>query len=119
MDDLIARLEAATEGSFPLDLEVLCACGWTLARQDFGGECMQDPEGMLQLATPSPTRSVDDALALVPAGGAWSASKRRGKGKELYDVELVDCEGWSVGEACASTLPLTITIAALKARVAS
>jgi len=74
MTDLITRLGSAAEGSRELSDEVLRAMGWrnTWPMKSDGGK-------------PDPTRSVDDALALVPDG--WhtgSAFERGSRGRWLW-----------------------------------
>lgn len=72
MDDLIARLEAATEGSRELSDEVLVALGWT---HDTATHTSCAPDGTRYgydtpySRPPHPTRSADDALGLPM--GEW------------------------------------------------
>lgn len=72
LSDLIARLEAATEGSRELSDEVLRACGWTT---DWLAEGSLHPTWHApgcwpkgSIVRPDVSRSLDDALALVPEG---------------------------------------------------
>jgi hypothetical protein len=77
MDDLIERLEAAAEGSRELSDEVLVLTPWF----------WEDPKGgrwgdASCPRVPDPTRSVDDALGLVPEG--WKVQM------------FMDRKGWKV-----------------------
>lgn len=77
---LIAELESAKEGSRKLSDKVLLACGWRYEKVEdgigFSGKPQQrdawiDPTGvpwMRSVASnrPSPTESLDDAVAMVP-----------------------------------------------------
>lgn len=74
MQALIAKLEGAEAGSRELSDEFLLALGWTRTPGYF-----VEPENVRWWADnshPSPTESVDDALALVPDGWTWSGSGR-------------------------------------------
>lgn len=67
LPDLIARLEAATEGSAGLDAEVLRAAGWRPAKaRGFGGYWRRPSDGVL-VSPPSPTRQLDAIVALIEA----------------------------------------------------
>ena len=66
MTDLLSRLQQASEGSRELSDEMLLACGWKIGE----GSWFIDPSGSKFLPDdrPDPTRSLDDAVALVPEG---------------------------------------------------
>lgn len=67
LDDLIARLEAATEGSDELDREIATACGiaWSPDEDgNFGGYNILPRRCKF-------SRSLDAALTLVPEGWEW------------------------------------------------
>lgn len=79
MTDLLTDLRAAKEGSRELSDQVLLAWGWTTTKVGMlaitgggGGEdtVWVSPTGALTQHRPSPTESVDDALAGVPEGWA-------------------------------------------------
>jgi len=86
-------LETATEATRELDDEVLLACGWTKKR--FVGPendevHWRDPAGK-RVGKPKPTRSVDDALMLVPEG--WVMKYMEGPYPPKYkphDFEIGD-----------------------------
>lgn len=127
--ELIERLEKATEGSHQLDAEVAKAIGWEkryISQEDAIGD-WHAPGGAIK-PLPRFTTSLDAALTLVPEG--WSPSMfswahpALSPLNELVRVSLV-VEGtgagsdplirsYRVGEA--STAPLALCIAALKAR---
>lgn len=101
MTDLIARLEAATEGNRELDVEIHQLRGFITD-------------------TPAPyTQSIDAALTLIPDG--WTVSVMRFSDGEGY-VELSDNQGRFLVKGDteiyqeAATPALAICIAALKAR---
>lgn len=69
-DALLLSLESAPSGSRELSDRMLLACGWHWAarmgwRNPEGGMVLRDED------RPDPTRSVDDALKLLPAGHSW------------------------------------------------
>lgn len=83
MTDLIARLKAAEVGSRELSDEVLLALGWvkfyfSVIHASSGSvtEHWTAPNGSMMYASerPSPTESVDDALALAPPDKAYCIS---------------------------------------------
>jgi hypothetical protein len=71
---LIHDLETAERGSRELSDEVLKVCGWRVELFDFdrvrGGCVVRRPDGCAVLFEnrPSPTESVDDAIAIIPKG---------------------------------------------------
>ena len=105
IDELIARLEEATEGSFDLDCEVWDAIG-------DGALGLHKPRSIKRYTT-----SLDAALSLVPEGlmlmlksgwkpGPWLVHLEREEGPAVQ---------WVAG-AYSSTAPLALCIASLKAR---
>jgi hypothetical protein len=82
VDDVIARLEEATVGSYALDEAVARAVGWTLleheAETSYGSAWAEwvSPEGkgMNGMRFPSYTIDIQAALTLVPEGWTWMAS---------------------------------------------
>ena len=126
MDDLIARLEAATEGSRELDAAiyygVLRKCRHehlkeSGAQSDTGFDCLHcgaDSWGnlgrygqRLHDQHPHYTTSIDAALTLVPEKCAFSISFVLKANVWIAKYRI---------EAIAPTIPLAICIAALKAR---
>ena len=112
MDDLIARLEAAEEGSRGLDNEIAHAVGAFFP---------EDPVCF----PPYYTTSLDAALTLVPVGfevtlrfngvvypraGLSECSAHLTKGGRQYPSQVMDCE--------ARTPALALCIASLRARMA-
>lgn len=127
-DDLIARLEAATEGSRELDWEIAKYLGWSSywSSQTFYLPPGED-EGSDKtcLVLPAWSRSIDAALTLVPPG--WRLHRL---GEHVQNRGWDGKEWW--WEACfwrpgprdpfidngtrAPTPALALCIAALKAR---
>jgi hypothetical protein len=125
---LIARLEAATEGSRELSDEALLACGWrcepewsedheTLRMWYAPGELAGS---QLSRNRPDPTRSIDDAERwMVPEGAlSWEASETsfappKYSGGAKVHLGQFPTQANSYGGAA-----LALTIAALKARQA-
>ena len=119
---LIAKLEAATEGSREFDAAIFCmiAPGAKLAGEVYADACKptedvwfpQGPRGTLRVP-PAYTSSLDAALTLVPEG--WDYCISRGHG-EPAAASLSPT--MTVGEvlATAPTPALALCIAALKAR---
>lgn len=109
LSDLIAKLEAATEGSRFLDVDIAeIDMPWTKDRP---------PSDRLRLA-PAYTTSIDAALTLVPEGFYWSASHGKVRPDEpLGAAQLRYQDTLSVrAEAEAATAPLAICLVALMAR---
>lgn len=110
LSDLIARLEAATEGSRELSDEVLVALwvtrddGWVKPNGDV---CEWGDE-------PNCTESLDDALGLVPEGWGWMVEGRHGKGQAT--VYLTGDEHWPL--LAAATPALALCAAILRAKEA-
>jgi hypothetical protein len=126
---LIARLEAAEEGSRELSDEALLACGWRCSPEwssDHETLRMWYAPGKLagsQLSRnrPDPTRSIDDAERwMVPEGAlSWEASEKHplhhlkySGGAKVHSGQF-PTQANSYGGAA-----LALTIAALKARQA-
>lgn len=69
MDNLIAELEAATEGSRDLDGEIALSLGWV--KHHAGWAHWTTPEGLENQHVPFFSDSLDAALTLVPEGWVW------------------------------------------------
>lgn len=130
--ELIAKLEAAPEGSRELDFEISLVVDhkagggiprWESIRdgvaQDGRGLFLSDALGYVD-QIPRFSRSIDAALTLVPR-------EPRNEASGIYDYQLESTNGGLTisarvgnGDPCfADTLPLALTIAALKARTLS
>ena len=121
MNDLIAKLEAATEGSRELDTLVAQAVGEPCDLVSFG-----NPEQKAMRPKYWYTTSIDAALTLVPDGwtvavlsqddaGLWHSEMRHG-----YLTSYDKCVFGNGGSHVKGTTPpLAICIAALKARGAA
>ena len=117
IEALITKLEAATEGSRALSDEVLLTCGWQRSNHQDRRSCYwTSPDGRTHSRRPDPTRSLDDAVTLVPEGWLWSVGvqnthKRTGPSAFIWkpDVKAQFIE--------AATPALALCIAALKARL--
>lgn len=109
LSDLIARLEAAKEGSRELDVAII--------RAGYGIPIVQDSWSDQDLLAgdivPMYTRSLDAALTLVPDG--WQCDVRICDGACRATVGGTK----KFGEARAPTAALALCIAALKAREAA
>ncbi|NQX95018.1 MAG: hypothetical protein HRT64_08895 [Erythrobacter sp.] len=101
MQDLIKRLEAATEPSRELDAEIATLSGW----EHIVGAAWQRPDGVTVNSTRIPcfTNSIDAALTLV--GEGWEV------GVLLDAIDLNRVAGEWIKH-----LPRFIVIAALKAK---
>jgi len=98
--DLIAKLEAATEGSRELDREVAKAVyGWKRVQPGY--------------YVPRFTQSLDAALTLVPEGWEWFKPQNNYQ-SDKPRIEIFGPIDYQV--AAAATPALAICIAALKAR---
>lgn len=72
LDDLIARLEDATEPNWSLSIEVAVAVGWTEREvSDTEEIAWLDPEGRRR-GLPHFTESIDDALTTLPE---WASAE--------------------------------------------
>lgn len=126
MKDLIARLEAATEGSRELSDEVLRAVGWFQTSEDAPGypdgtltAWHQPNGGVCHGAMPSPTESLDAALTLVPEAFRWGVHndpEPAGEGNFRASVDDMLYDNSIYEEGLAATPALALTIAALRAR---
>jgi hypothetical protein len=124
--ELIARLEAATEGSRELDEAIALTFGWTLDGQPTTAAPYRwiAPKGGWHLTPPLFTESVDAAMSLVPKRGAggllWRIILER---KPLHSgpawIAEVREHAKNGGGAIAHTAALALCVAALKARSAS
>ena len=111
MDELIKRLESATEGSRELDAAIIMS-GLHVSMPD-------DPVGW----PPKFTTSIDAALTLVPAGRPWSITQQSSGVGYFADIAIKDDDGWwfeADGPGSEAPTPaLALCIAALRARSAS
>ncbi len=124
MDDLITRLESASEGSRELSDEVLAAVGWKKNVQ--GVRWGRDADGLSvhHSHLPSPTESVDAALSLMPdfkGHSGWRVSNwHEGKAGGGAWIDWSNDPVMSFSEhhvdAHAATPELALCIAALRAR---
>ena len=111
---LKADLAAAKEGSRELSDRVLLAFGWYVAEETntFPRMWMQGNEGQIALTEdeprPDPTRSIDDAAALMPEG------KRFKVGRDDDGIGYASVGGPRIYES--KTPALAICLAALEAR---
>ena len=133
LDELIARLEAATEGSRELDAEIwrvadppACKIADYQSRAFTGRDWTEEEKAeavaarMKRLA-PHFTTSLDAALTLVPEGCAFRLQKNlNGKYWVSMQRKFPDQElGFDIWvDAYGPTIVLALCIAALKARAA-
>ena len=115
MTDLLARLQAATQGSAELDAAVLRAAGW---RPSPGTSTMWiAPDDTWAKHVGEPTRSLDAIDALIEARG-WEWRYRGTKYvRHTAEVALNRTRGGWVGEA-DSTASLALCIAFVRALAA-
>ena len=100
--ELIARLEAASEGSRELDEAIHSFIG-----------SPHDGRGLVSFPWPSYTTSLDAALMLVPEG--WVVEDLFIGADKTSCVDLL-FSGKPAANGSANTAPLAVCIAALKAR---
>jgi hypothetical protein len=128
VEELIKRLEAATEGSRELDKAILLATGWRIDKEAFGiaaaSEIWIAPNGDDYDAVvdpfhrfPRPTSSLDSALTLVPEGMCWEISlfprSETENGPIAFVAKPLDMfTTWTDG----ATPALALCIASLRAR---
>ena len=123
MSDLIARLEAATEGSRELDADILALSdyrstkayrGWIMMQAK--GAARDDRTYLLRFA-PHYTTSLDAAMTMVPE------ADDRCLEITIYctgtEVDLAYGNYLQSGLSWAKTTPIALCIAALKAREAT
>lgn len=116
MEDLIERLEKATEGSRELDADIFEVIGGELyqrARVLAAKPCGAPEDTITEAArgyAPRYTTSVDAALTLVPEGRLWSIGSRVKVGGF---VAVLDQDSKS---HTGATPPLALCIATLRAR---
>ncbi len=120
--ELIAKLEAATEGSRELDLEIAMICGHDLSSGFTPTFAYHGDTPVYEWSTgetPSYTTSIDAALTLVPEGWyvATIAQWRSGPGPRIWAATLNAEPGADAGyrHATRSSPALALCIAALKA----
>lgn len=127
LDALIARVEAATEGSAELDLDILNALGprqwiWldrrdeTITHEQYGPGAVGNPVTSMDRLS----RSLDAAMTLIPDDLWWILGKGRTRPNEpLYGVQLRNPSGPDAVAAEAehpTSIAVAICLAALKAR---
>ena len=101
LNDLIAKLEAATQGSRALDVRVALTTGWRRIR----------------ITAPHFTTSIDAASLLVPEGSFIDISTAgRGGFCAVCILPGVEPEPGPLSYLYAKTMPLALAAAALKAR---
>ena len=121
LDELIARLEAATVGTDDLDQEIAeTVLGWKQYALAWGSG-WHDAKGMSHgwHDIPKSTRSLDAAMGLVPEGWDWCLYSDGG-GEIYKDVPsgmLPGAPGSTVISFEGATPALALCIAALRARV--
>ena len=109
MENLIAKLEAATEGSRELDAEIALIIEpghWSSLFDALNQQC------------PYYTLSIDAALTLVPEGGLWSVCDME-EGPFAQVIRPIPGGGFVGGltQGRAATPALALSIAALRARI--
>lgn len=125
LSEIIAKLEAANEGSRELDIEIWRQCApqqykiTEIHSRAFSGREWTDEEKALQVRSqaikyaPRYTTSLDPALTLVPEG--WRTKLRMFRAKNRAELELApDQRQQTFG--LGKTAALALCIAALKAR---
>jgi hypothetical protein len=135
MSDLIKRLEAATEGSFELGAEIICAVkGYRLLSVE-PRATMNSPFHMaicaeaglndrFEFYADDPTQSLDAALTLRDRDNfPVLVIQEMGALGCLARIAVIDTTDGEMDPIChdgeAKTIPLALCIAALKARSAS
>lgn len=104
LDELIARVEAATEGSASLDLEIGTVTG--------RGYFEQPALGIYTFS-----RSMGAAMTLIPGGYWWTIGKGRTRPDEpLYGAQLFDGEDLVSEAEHEASIALAIVLACLKGR---
>lgn len=118
MQDLIARLEAATEGSRELDADIALVNGWEkvdpFSEDVCGPPWRQIATGYRTMSCPEFSTSLDAALTLVPEEEKGSFTLHVFEGGESAQAHVGEFE-----QGDAKTGPLALCIAALKARSAT
>lgn len=129
VEDVIIRLEAASEGSRALDDDIAIAIGWERIPFGDAGLVWRAPDREIRAVSLRYTESIDAALALVPEG--WVFPMNNGihqaidEGQWYWGCALAQLgiagHGW-VSVDWRTTKPptpaLAVCIAALKARQA-
>lgn len=112
--DLIARFEAAPEGSRELSDEVARALRWTTSFGSEGSIWWANSGTMTfyRHSAPDFTKSVDAALSAKPAGYHISAAREEGDGW-FWAILCTEPHKYQCGRA--STAPLALCIAILRA----
>lgn len=124
--ELIAKLEAATEGSRQLDGEIGRAVGY-VASSWWGAIAFRWNEGECWGSVPDFTTSLDAALTLVPEGWGWLARSHdgspaydgTGRGRGGFANVNIGRDDAQFFTEFAATPALALCIAALRAREAA
>lgn len=122
-DNLAARIEASTEGTCELSEAMLVALGWEFVEgtSDAWPGLRKAPDGTIHRRQPDPTRSVDDAISLVPEGREWMIYRR--SGKILAEITVHDAddgeEWYYVGGPCGSAATPALSLSAALVRASA
>lgn len=126
MDGLIARLEAASEGSRELDIEIAALSGyehmWDTAGDDAFVAKVKEPGDTRPRVCdlcPRYTRSLDAALTLLPEGCGWACDTRPGETSGHRTLPRAWVSRFDDGHCfpdIAATIELALCIACLRAR---
>lgn len=121
MDDLIAKLEAATEGSRELDVEIVFAL---YPESVYRPQCVGDEpifwsEPYYKRECPAFTTSLDAALTLVPEGQGWGVlAGEPGTDGVFHNAYVTKPRDVPLQSGPCRTPALALCIAALNARAA-
>jgi len=115
LTDLIAKLEAATEGSRELDCIVLDCLGFDLITERMGAYWCSADLGALDDAHGTPTTSLDAIVGLIERKLPESALVMATSSPPWVQVYLSDDPGSNLDAVSAATLPLAACIALLSA----
>lgn len=113
-DALIARLEAATEGSRDLDCEIYCAAN-PRCELAYGAPGVRIRGNQTVFQPPRFSTSIDAALSLVPDGSGWTVGACTNNTRY---AEVFSAGGTKYVVCRAATPALALCIAALRARAA-
>lgn len=130
LSDLIARVEAASGPDRRLDAEIACAIMFTDLRPAEPDDHKEHQRGFPPsegdiwcptgfLMARSYTRSIDEALTLLPEGWWWSAGVCRRENHASVGSEIGTVEGELIFDAFGKTAPLALLAAILRARQAA
>lgn len=117
LDELIAKCEAATEGSRELDIAIHRALGRRATN-----ETMLTPKQIqshFETFSPHYTTSLDDAVLVVSPGEWWVINAAKGNKVTATWPSATVGAGKRFGEGRGKPFPLVLVIAALRARQAA